>query len=491
MRPEVLKLARDTWQHHLELLDDALDESIRSLRNLLRLDNYHRHGHESEALQESLGPFGASSINVKALSQVLGQSERSLSGERRAHVESLLRELTALQDRYAEVPGEIPTISLSEPEERIEAETERHLNEMAHLFGTLRAAQLEIHSKYEAETHATFFDRFDWRQLNPTELSLCPPALVHTELPEDCQAELLKILTLLGSRKPVKVVTFRPSLRRSYPASADASVPAGLNLELLPVAMRGVFFLQGSLSMENFENRILEAMTAPRPTVISLLARRESESQEAFELRTERALASRAFPAIRYNPDQAAGFVACLDLSGNPPKEEALDYARFAANEPEFSADFSDPPEGTASADLIPVADFLSYTRRQRGGKQPCLKLDGQAPTKVLSANLLTQIADSGHVWKTLRELSGQDHPQVAATHTRLRREFDEEQKALLDARAAEWEEKARQRETMAVATAVKRIVATFAEVDPGTIDLREVLAAASIPDQPDSNSNG
>ncbi|MFO7725590.1 MAG: hypothetical protein R6V45_08590, partial [Oceanipulchritudo sp.] len=275
MNAQLLKPVTDLWHHHLGILDEALDESIRSLNNLLRLDEHHRHGREAGHLKEALGPFGSTSMDLSSLSEVLGKSSRSMSGERRQRIRGLLQRLSGLREICVDNSPTVPVAQLDQDEEEIRREAEAHLNRMARVFASLRAAQLEIRSKYEAEEHDSFFEAFDWRQLNATELSLCPPYIIHAVIGEHQAPALLKILSLLESRKPVKIIATRDALRKSYSPNCDTGVPSSLSLEMLPVAMRAVFFLQTSSALEGFNEQLFEALTSPRPTLVSLLQPKE------------------------------------------------------------------------------------------------------------------------------------------------------------------------------------------------------------------------
>ena len=95
---QILQPVEDVWHHHSAALEEALDETIRDLQNLIRLDEYHRHGHEEENLKDTLGPFAASNLNLSSLSKVLDKSgaTRRVSEERLIRVKGLLDQLSDL-----------------------------------------------------------------------------------------------------------------------------------------------------------------------------------------------------------------------------------------------------------------------------------------------------------------------------------------------------------------------------------------------------------
>ncbi|NDV62605.1 hypothetical protein G0Q06_09095 [Puniceicoccales bacterium CK1056] len=483
MNSQIRQPVTDVWHHHLGTLEEALDESIRGLQNLLRLDEYHRHGHEQPKLKESLGPFGSSTLDLSALSDVLGSSGRLIPKERLERISQLLDDLQKLHKYCQSTPNKLPYADLEEDEAVIHQKAEKHLNEMARIFANLRIAQLEIHSKYKDAEHGPVFKEFTWRTLNPTELSVCPPFIVNAEIGSDSGPVLRKIMSLLESRKPIKVVAMRSTLKKTYSPTSDPSVPATLAIEMIPVAMRGVYFLQSSVAAHDFHNRLFEGLTSPRPTLLSILAQKKGEDGPVFQLRAQKAVRSRAFPAVVYNPDVARGFVTCFNLSANPEGPTDFNFAHFAAEEKDFAKEFSIPPDGTDPRNLVPVSAYLELTRRQRIGKLPSVTItgeDGSESTLLVSQSIVTQMSDQIHLWKTLQELAGVDNPFVMDTKATLTAEFGAKQKALLEHQQEELKKDSSHREQVAVASAVQRIVSHFTGVDASEIDIQKLLATVA-----------
>jgi hypothetical protein len=472
---QILQTVEDVWKHHCATLEEALDETIRALENLLRLDEYHRHGHEEGHLQETLGPFGSSNLDLSSLSRVLGSSgsSRGMPEERLKRINGLLKKLEETRKSCATAPEAIPVVKIETEEAVIHSKAEEHLDRIAAIFGNIRMAQLEIRSKYHPATHDPVFADFNWRQLSPSELRLCPPFLIVAHLGSSSGETLRKIMSLLESRKPLKIAALRSSLRKDYSPTADPSVPATMAVETLPLAMRGVFFLQTSIAAPGYAKRIFEALTSPRPTLLSLLARKQNDDEASFRLRAERAMRSRAFPSVLYDPDRARGFVSCFDLSDNPEAGSGYTFADFVAGEDEYAGEFTEPPGDISSQDLVPIGEYLDLTRHQRLGKHPCIYLpgqDGEGIPKIVSQAVVTQTADQIHLWKTLEEIAGTDNPYVKSTKADLQAAYGAEQKAIIDKLQHDMEQKQEAREKAAVASAVRNIVAKLTGVDPGQI---------------------
>lgn len=482
MHEQMRQPVEDVWHHHLAALEESLDESIRSLQNLLRTDEYHRSGHEEPQLARTVGPFGSGSLDLSSLSEVLGKSasSRAMSGERLNRVNRLLVDLQALREECADNPDTFPEADIGEDEKAIHARAEEHLNHMAGIFGKLRMAQLEIRSKYHPGHHDAVYGQFGWRDLSPNEMRLCPPFIVTAQIGQESGEVLRKILSLLESRKPMKVVALRSSLRKKYSPTANPICPATLSVEMVPLAMRGVYFLQSSVAAGDFPQRLFEALASPRPTLISLLAQKDDENHEAFEARAGRAMRCQAFPAVLYDPDKAPGFVSCFDLSANLEPDPSFTFAHYAAAEPEFAGDFQDPAGDMDPRDFVEVSEYLELTRRQRIGKHPVLNVhadeSNETVTTVCSQAIVTQMSDLKHLWRTLQEIAGVDNPYVKDTRESLTEEFGAQQKALLESQQEDMEKEAAHREQVAVANAVRRIVSHFTGVDAGEITLETLL---------------
>lgn len=474
----LLQTVDEHWQRHRAALDDAFSEAIVALEGLVQADDYHQHAHDRQQLERTLGPLGASNLDLGSLSRVLTQSthSRALSPERLERVQGLIPRLQDMKDEARGALSESTLTDIHDDSADILQRAEDHLNRSAQVFRTLRTAQMEVRSKYESETHDAFFEDFTWRQLAPSELRLCPPFVVVASLDEERDATLRSVMSLLHAGLPIKILALRSSLRETHTTAPDAGVPATLSTEMLPLAMRGVHFVQSCASVPEFRNELFEAMVAPRPAVLSVLSARHDEESEAFERRAESAMQSRAFPVCTYDPDRAERFVDCFDLSSNPSPndvwmralapagqpelDESFTFAHFAAQDPEFEDDFSDSSEVTG--DLVPMVEYLALSRHQRAGKLPfvsCVGEDGSVVRKVASAAVALQCAERRHLWCTLREIAGVDNPHVEAARAAVEKELTAQQRQAIEKLRQEAEERIAEHEKAAVANAVRNLV--------------------------------
>ena len=491
MKGQILQPIEDVWRHHRTGLESAIDDAITELKELLNIDEYHHHAHDPEQLDHAMGPMGAANLDLGSLSRTLGEStsSRAMSPERVKRLQELIPALERMKQADSATLADSASVEIDEDEREILKLAEKHVNQVADLFRTLRIADLEIRSKYESEIHDMVFADFNWRQLGPAELRLCPPFLVVARLDDGSAATLRKMISLLESGMPIKIVALRSSFREVSSTFSDNIVPPKMTVETLPLAMRGVYFVQTCVAAADFEKQLFEGLTAPRPTVISLLVQREDEDEAAFHNRAERAVLGRAFPMCIYDPDHANGFVTCLDVSSNPSPdalwasetlaghdpqshpveiEESFTFAHFAATEPEFAADLTNPPP--IIDPLVAMTEYLGLSRKQRAGKLPFVWIkdaDGTVLRKVVSLAIAQQCAERLHLWRTLQELSGIDNPYVNTTRSTLEKELGAEQQERLKSLREQMEKLAAQREQVAVASAMRNLVAQLTGVKP------------------------
>lgn len=504
MHTPLLPFLEDAWREGREALREALSQTVAGLEELLRLEEYHRHGHEDQPLREALGRFGETSFNLESLSSLLQHSVRSrhMTQERYHHAQELLAALREAQRRFESAPPMCEVASIEEDEAAIHERAERHFNEMAALFRRLRIAHLEIKAKYQPKRHDTLFVDFNWRHLGPSEIRLCPPFLVVARLHSDDGAALRKIMSLLTSRKPIKILALREALRKAYPLTSETHIPATMDVEMLPLALRGVYVLQTSVTQADFAARLAAALRSPRPGVLSLFWQAGAPDDPEFRIRADRALLSRTFPVFEYNPDRANEFVSCFDLSGNPdmdadwgrqtlvyldengaPSEmkRNFTFANFASEEPEFAGGFADPPADATADSLVPLSSYLGFSRQQRAGTLPYVTVCDRSQRlvrKVPSQEIITQTSDRLHLWRTLKEFAGIDNPHVHAARTELHTQLGGECKVSLERLREQMETEARLRERTAMAQAVRTITSYLTGIDASQIPLDTILAS-------------
>jgi pyruvate-ferredoxin/flavodoxin oxidoreductase len=493
MEAQTLQTVESVWKQHCAGLEQALGEVSRELRDLVRLDEYHRHGRDPEELARTLGPLAREQLDLGSLSRTLegGMPTQAMPEERLARIQALVPQLQRMTDTWSTARLEDSHATLDDDEVEVVRRAEAHFDRLTAVFRLLRATQLEIRSKYEPEIHDRVFAELDWRQLGPGELRLSPPFVVTANFDTDPRARTRQIIALLETGMPIKFIAVRTGVRGQPVVAGGGGLSLGLTLETLPLAMWGVYFVQTPWGTPDFEQRLFAALESPRPAVISVLCPRTDEDVSSFNTRAERALRARAFPSCVYDPDRSERLGLCLDLASNPEPEvawttdkllgrngegepievdEPFTFAHFAATEPGFETDFSGPPE--IADGLVALTDYMALSRQQRVGKLPFIRRfddDERLFYEIVSEDLVRRCSERLHVWRTLQEISGTDNPHVNRTRDALERKLGGQQAERLEHLRGELEKEAANRERAAVASAVRKLVARLTGVDPAS----------------------
>ena len=513
MKPQIVDIAESYWKERLPALLKLVDDGARQIDNIVALENYYRHSRTEEGgLNRSFGRFASSTLDFKALSSVLqkGHDSRTMQKERYERILAVARDLEQLRKTYRDNPPACTFVELEQGAEKILSAFENHIEGVARAFGLLRRARLEARGKYVGAEHDNFFAHFNWRQLDNSEMELCPPFVVFSTREAHFSEYIGKLLELVTSGKPLKIFVLRPSFSTGVAETGRAAaLRTASDIELLFLSLRNVYFLQTSVAAPNgLAEPIGRGLRSPRPAVFSILT--DSAQADGFQERAARAMLSRAFPHFVYDPDRASDFVSCLDLDENPAPEEmwpkaSLEYmpedgkserlerpytfADFAVNEKEFQDQFSQVAANVAENTLVPLVDYLEMHPSGRLGKTPFIFHRNQEKRLVKlvpSQAMIAQTADKLHLWHTLQELGGIKNPYVQAAEQRLKEQLAAEKDKSLSEQKAQLEAQLQSRESEAVAAAMRNLALRLTGMTAGTATMAApATAAVQMPAQP------
>ncbi len=372
-------------------------------------------------------------------------------------------------------------------------------------FRTLRIAEIEARANYDPALHDTFFENFNWRHLDNSEMALCPPFVVFSEPGENFGEYLADLLRLVTAGKPLKVVMLRGRLDNVVTETGRAAaLKSATDVELLFVSLRNLHFSQGSLAGEKpLKEVIAGGLESPRPGIFSIFSPNQKPKER--EGRARQALFARAFPNFVYDPDKAADFVSCLDLSDNPAPEEAwpaveleylneagepeklerpLTFADFAAGEKALREHFAPLALNGDAEAALPLAEYLALTPERRRDKTPFIySVDEKKHLVQLvpSQSIVAQTADKMHLWHTLQELAGIKNPYVQAAEQRTAERLAAEKETSLSEQKAQLEAQMDARGKEAVAVAMKTLAMRLTGLAPFPPAGQEAPAAALV----------
>ncbi|OGQ30879.1 MAG: hypothetical protein A3B79_01395 [Deltaproteobacteria bacterium RIFCSPHIGHO2_02_FULL_50_15] len=516
MENEITKIVEDSWQKKRLSLMEEIDRAARAVENILTLENYHREGHKVETVGQSLGEFGSHALDPNALATLLSQGDekRRMSAERLERIQKIYRKLDQIRQGYRQTPPQGKIVSIEEETQKILRRSEEHLNSMARLFGLIRMAHMEVKAKYHTEEHDAYFSRFNWRQMDDTEVSLCPPFIVWGETQKTSESFYSKFLALLSEGVPLKILFFFSELSKR--ASAEGRlIPlhGSVNLELLPLTFRKIYLLQTASVNSNLKEQLAKGLSVPRPGVFFIL-----KKDETLLSRSEEALASRAFPYIAYNPEASTDFVSCLDLSANPDvhrlwpktalnyltgegKAETLErdftYADFASREKGLKDQFTPLPSNISEEKAVVLSEYLTRTPAERTGKVPFIYAVDEKKhliQLVPSPSIIAQTADRMHLWQSLREVAGIDNPHLRALEHKLKTQLTEDKEKTVNQLKAEMEARLKAGEKQAVYEAMKNLAVRLMGLEGAKIDIKSFVShalSAKVPTMARSQASG
>jgi pyruvate-ferredoxin/flavodoxin oxidoreductase len=207
-------------------------------------------------------------------------------------------------------------------------------------------------------------------------------------------------------------------------------------------------------------------------------------------MRAEAALAGRAHPLFRYDPEAGASWARRLDFTGNPvpaedwPREQlsvatpdgnqsvldlAFTFADYALCEPAFSGSFRVAPDGVPEGELAPLASYLELAPEEAAGKLPFVwgvDAKGSLHRLIVARRLALACRDRLGTWRTLQELAGVNSEYVSEAEARVRAEVEAQATAERERLAAGHAEELAALQSRAVERVVDRLTAALLEVD-------------------------
>jgi len=508
----ITKLVESCWDETLDVLKSKVRHSAARVEELLTLEEYYRTGHRDDNLKAAMGSFADGSIDAGALASVLGEGDdqRLMGKKRLERVRRTAQALREVENRLETAPPKCEFASLYDSEADLLDRGAKHLESMSELFKLIRIADLEGRARYEDEHHDGFFKRFGYDHLENEEVSLCPPFVIMADDKGDRRKLLGKLLRVVSAGLPVKVMLVQSHIpKRDIAAGRSAALQCSMDIELLPVALRGIYVAQSAVGAPDLGERLGHGIASPRPAVMSIFVRSDVK-EEDYRTLAEASLSSRLYPRFVYDPDRSADFVQCFDLSGNPaldrpwPKaslefrnekgeteklERELTFADFVVDQPDFAEEFSLLPADLEGRTAVHIAEFLAYSPYDRGGKVPFVyTVDSgrRLVKKVPSQAVVIQTGDRQQLWHTLKELAGIENPHVQAAREKLRQDLDEEKRSAMTALRAELAAELEAKRQEAVSGAMRNLAARLTGLAPA--EAAEALVAgvaAAVPEAP------
>ncbi|MDT8445426.1 MAG: hypothetical protein RRB13_00855 [bacterium] len=298
---------------------------------------------------------------------------------------------------------------------------------MVEVLSRVRMIEWLVGQAYETRQDDLLFANMGWKQLSDEELSLCPPFVVYTDFLEDWAAQAGDLYALLAKGVPFKVVVFQDHINfHQFEEGRAIATMAHPDLGFLGLGLRNAYVVKLCAGLKGrCDQELMGALQTNRPALVSIY---EGPDDAADEL----ALASRAFPYMRYDPDQGFAWSSCLDLGSNPSVEQPwvirevpnpersgetmqlpLTFAHFAFGVENLKNQFV-KLELPGPNDLT-LVEYFNLAYHDRLGKRPYIWAGQPLERWLLSENLLSQTQDKARLWYSLQTLVGIYNPHAAA----------------------------------------------------------------------------
>ncbi|MCA9705305.1 MAG: 2-oxoacid:acceptor oxidoreductase family protein [Myxococcales bacterium] len=337
---------------------------------------------------------------------------------------------------------------------------EGHMAKMAEGLGAVRRAELELRDEYQPRVHDEVFARFSWEQFTDEEWLLCPPVVAVGGDGAMYDIGFQNLSRLMASGKPSKVVVLDTQVYSNTGGQACTSGFLGQisdmaqfgqaapgkkevrkEIGLIAMAHRTTYVMQSSIAhpghmIEGF----IAGLRARRPAVFNCYTACQPEhgiADDAGARQARLAVESRAYPLFRYDPARGDTTAECLDLEGNPQLDDdwprytltyreferdktleiPLTFADFALTEARFRKHFRSVPPDAWSDQLVPLAEYLSWSAEARADKVPFVwVVDREHALGRLRVDdtMVASCEDRRQFWTMLRALAGhQAQPQA------------------------------------------------------------------------------
>jgi len=332
---------------------------------------------------------------------------------------------------------------------------EGHMEKMAQGFRAIRLAELALQDKYSPVEHDAMFQQFNWKDFTNEEWDLCPPVVSVGGDGAMYDIGFQNLSRALASGHPVKVLVLDTQVYSNTGGQACTSgfisqvadmSPYGKawhgkeeirkEMSLIGMAHRTSYILQGNISnVTHLLEGFIDGLNSRRPALFNVYAVCQPEhgvGDDASTRQSKLALESRAYPIMKYNPDEGETFEECLDLEGNPAIEDdwptyelkyvdekgdeesmelPMTFADFAATEGRFRKQFRVVPRDAWNDDMVRLDEFLAMDEEERDGLFPYVwgvNAKNQLIRILCSEEMARSAEERLSFWKQLRGIAGE-----------------------------------------------------------------------------------
>ncbi|OGA20000.1 MAG: hypothetical protein A3H32_20700 [Betaproteobacteria bacterium RIFCSPLOWO2_02_FULL_63_19] len=432
------------------------------LADILRADfERSEAGRTARHLKETIGSTHGKLFDFDAMSKILGESlpKATMPEARRQRIRDLLAVLKAQQFYPGSQDGQDGT---SKPYsfvfESCGAALDAYGKRMPKAVELARAmeiAELEIAGQYNPAKHDALFAEFGANGLDPQELTAFPDYLVCVNAEQLQGAEQTKLMEILSSGLPFKVLLQTDDILEESPLG-DLNLNAATRsrqIANMAIGLNDVYVLQSSSSnLYRFRDQILKGLTYGGPALFNVYSGVGGKASGLPPyLAAAAAMESRAFPAFTYDPSAGPNWASRFFLDGNSQldvdwpvqglsyedeehqsvsEDVAFTLVDFVASDRRYTKHFARVPRKYWNGSMIPVDKSLTGERTSFPDKVPFLLMvdgDNALQKVIVDQKLIREARRCREMWHSLQELGGIRNSHAEALLARERKAWEEQ----------------------------------------------------------------
>ncbi len=331
----------------------------------------------------------------------------------------------------------------------------KRVPEMVSLIKAMAIAELEVANRYRPHEHDPFFAAFDETSLLPEDLEFLPGYLVKLNEDEYDSSEKARIMELLSSSLPVKILVQSDDIL--HPATGIAAqVSTGTaiwNLASMAVGLNDVFVFQSDASgLYRQRDRLQSGLTFSGPALFSIFSGASGFAvDEQPYLTAAAALESRAFPTFCHDPSAGSDQASRFSIAGNPQPERdwpahnltyadedlqrhdltiRFTFADFAATDSRFREHFALVSRDKWNDNLVQAGDYMDMSPKQQAESIPCIFMideHNRLQKLAVTDKIIRTACHCREMWHRLQELGGIHNSHARRLLERERERWEQE----------------------------------------------------------------
>lgn len=442
-----MALIRQAWAIDQKAKTQAsrkrVDELIHKLENILGAEvKKSIQTLSPENLRNSVGSSFESAFDFDTMSKVLipAQPRDTLPKDRRKRIQTVLRTLQSQRffktEKWSGKKGHVgPYSFLFRNATSALRAIRKRIPEMAELTKAISIAELEIANHYEPAKHDAIFAAFDETSLLAEDMAQFPTYLIGLNGDDHDAAEKARILELLSSGLPVKILAQTDDILNGLTGSTGQLPCGGMSWQLasMAVALNNVFVLQsGSAGLYKLRNRVWDGLTCSGPALFSVFSGgiRKASKLSPY-LVSAAATESRAFPTFVYDPSTGADWASRLSIEGNPQVESdwpthpfvyedenqqrlsddiTFTFIEFVVSDKRFSEYFARVAREDWTDAMVPIGTYLTTEPEDHADTVPCVLMVDEnhlLHKLVVDDRLVRAALQCRNMWHSLQEMGG------------------------------------------------------------------------------------